>query len=177
MSENLQKDCAELKLRVAELEAATEHLGLTPQQAKDGLSRHKALVAERDRLQSDKANLIQQAEIQAQEARTMKSIVSDILTDLDLPQKDYEARSSIAQKFSRLQSECDRLQKPRPFECWSNDDGDSWCDDPADVEFVDGLKVGDTFELLAGFNSKRVNYIVTKSPDDVSDDYEVEQVK
>lgn len=111
LSENLQNDCAALKLRVAELEAATEHLGLTPQQAKDGLSRHKALVAERDRLQSDKANLIQQAEIQAQEARTMKSIVIGILTDLDLPQKDYDARSNIAQKFSRLQSECGSLRK------------------------------------------------------------------
>lgn len=32
--------------RIAELEAATEHLGLTPQQAKDGLARHKAQVAE-----------------------------------------------------------------------------------------------------------------------------------
>lgn len=48
-----QPDYEALKLRVAELEAATEHLGLTPQQAKDGLSRHKALVTERGRLQSE----------------------------------------------------------------------------------------------------------------------------
>lgn len=32
--------------RIEELEAATEHLGLTPQQAADGLARHKAQVAE-----------------------------------------------------------------------------------------------------------------------------------
>lgn len=44
---------ASLEARVAELESATEHLGLTPQQAKDGLARYKASVAERDRLQSD----------------------------------------------------------------------------------------------------------------------------
>ena len=42
-----------LRQRVAELEAATEHFGLTPQQAKDGLTRYKALVSERDRLQSE----------------------------------------------------------------------------------------------------------------------------
>ena len=32
--------------RIEELEAATEHLGLTPKQAADGLARHKAQVAE-----------------------------------------------------------------------------------------------------------------------------------
>ncbi|HWT40983.1 MAG TPA: hypothetical protein VN081_07020 [Dongiaceae bacterium] len=63
-----------------------------------------------------------------------------------------------------------------PFECWSNDDGDSWGEHPADAEFVDGLDVGDTYELLAGWNSVRATYRVTKAPDDTSDDYEVECV-
>jgi len=44
-----------LKARVTELEAATYHLGLTPQQAKDGLARYKADLAERDKLQMDAA--------------------------------------------------------------------------------------------------------------------------
>jgi hypothetical protein len=42
-----------LKLRIEELEAATEHLGLTPKEAKDGLIRYKALKAERDKLQME----------------------------------------------------------------------------------------------------------------------------
>jgi len=122
LSENLQKDCAALKLRLAELEESNinRHYMSRIEKLRDSYEKAAKLVAdqhlvvidltsERDRLQSDKANLIQQAEIQAQEARTMKSIVIGILTDLDLPQKDYEARSSIAQKFSRLQSECEIL--------------------------------------------------------------------
>lgn len=36
---------ADMVKRIAELEAATEHLGLTPQQAKDGLIRYKAREA------------------------------------------------------------------------------------------------------------------------------------
>lgn len=129
--EELKDENESLKLRVTELEAATEHLGLTPQQAKDGLARYKADLAERD---------------------------------------------SLKARVAELQSECEKLRN-RPFDCWSNDDGDSWGEHPADGEFVDGLKVGDTFELLAGYQSERVSYIVTKAPDDANDDYEVEQAK
>lgn len=42
----LREANAEQAKRIAELEAAAAHLGLTPQQAKDGLARHKAQVAE-----------------------------------------------------------------------------------------------------------------------------------
>lgn len=44
--EALQKENAAQAKRIEELEAATEHLGLTPQQAADGLARYKAQVAE-----------------------------------------------------------------------------------------------------------------------------------
>lgn len=64
----------------------------------------------------------------------------------------------------------------RPFECWSDSDGDSWGEHPADADFVDGLKVGDEYELLAGWRCERVTYRVVKAPDDESDDYEVELV-
>jgi chromosome segregation ATPase len=43
--------------RIEELEAATEHLGLTPQQAKDGLARYKAQVAEIESLRKQVAQL------------------------------------------------------------------------------------------------------------------------
>lgn len=61
-----------------------------------------------------------------------------------------------------------------PFQCWSDNDGDSWREHPADADLVDGLKVGDTYELLAGWESVRATYRVTKAPDAESDDYEVE---
>lgn len=44
--ESQKRDIEAQAKRIAELEAATEHLGLTPQQASDGLARYKAQVAE-----------------------------------------------------------------------------------------------------------------------------------
>ncbi|MEN5159723.1 DUF4406 domain-containing protein [Achromobacter spanius] len=61
-------------------------------------------------------------------------------------------------------------------DCWSDNDGDSWFDHPADAEFVDGLKVGDEYELQAGIRSWTERFRVTKAPDDTSDDYEIEPV-
>lgn len=61
-------------------------------------------------------------------------------------------------------------------ECFSDDDGDSWFDHPADVEFVQGLALGEEFELSVSHYSVRRKYLVTKVPDDASDDYEVEPV-
>jgi hypothetical protein len=62
-------------------------------------------------------------------------------------------------------------------ECYSNDDGDSWFDHPADAEFVDGLGIGDKFELTVSHYAIRRTYVVTKAPDDENDDYEVEHVE
>lgn len=63
-----------------------------------------------------------------------------------------------------------------PYDTFSKNDGDSWRDCPDDADFVDGLKVGDEYELLAGWKAERVTFRVTKAPGDESDDYEVEQV-
>jgi hypothetical protein len=60
--------------------------------------------------------------------------------------------------------------------CYSNDDGDYWRDCPDDCDFVEGLKVGDTYELQASIRSWSETFRVTKAPDETSDDYEVELV-
>src|SRR3546814_11304736 len=59
-------------------------------------------------------------------------------------------------------------------ECYSDGDGDTWFDCPDDAEFTQGRKVGDTYEVQVSHYSIRRTYIVTKVPDDTSDDYEVE---
>jgi hypothetical protein len=61
-------------------------------------------------------------------------------------------------------------------DCWSNDDGDSWFDSPADVELTYGLRVGDEYELQASIRSWTERFRVTKAPDEIFDDYEVEPV-
>ena len=62
------------------------------------------------------------------------------------------------------------------FDCYSDNDGDVWRDCPDDAEFVDGLKVGDTYELLCGWATVRRTFRVTKAPDDQGDDYAVEMI-
>lgn len=66
---------------------------------------------------------------------------------------------------------------PQPTqECYSNDDGDHWLDSPDDAEFIDGLGLGDTYELCVSHYWVRRIYRVTKVPDEHNDDYEVEPV-
>ena len=63
---------------------------------------------------------------------------------------------------------------PLPFqEGYSNDGGDTWYECPDDAAFVDGLAVGDTYELQVCHYSVERTYRVTKAPDEESDDYEV----
>jgi hypothetical protein len=57
--------------RIAELEAAAAHLGLTPQQAKDGLARHKAQVAEIEALRK-------QVEAYKKEREPMRKAFADV---------------------------------------------------------------------------------------------------
>ncbi len=67
---------------------------------------------------------------------------------------------------------------PEPHqECYSDNDGDSWYDHPADAELVTGLAVGETYTLTVSHYSVERTYRVTKVPDDLSDDYEVEPVR
>ena len=61
--------------------------------------------------------------------------------------------------------------------CYSDNDGDSCTESPADADFVSGLTVGEEFELLVCFHPVRRAFRVIKAPDDVSDDYEVEEVQ
>ena len=58
----LQAESAAQAKRIAELEAATEHLGLTPKQAADGLARHKAQVAEIESLRKHVGELLKSLE-------------------------------------------------------------------------------------------------------------------
>jgi len=70
----------------------------------------KPIVGRIEQLTNDKSNVIQQAEIQAQEARTQKSIVLSILKTLGLPLRDYEAIILVSNKFNEQQEEILRLQ-------------------------------------------------------------------
>lgn len=65
---------------------------------------------------------------------------------------------------------------PDGYDYYSSDDGDTWLESPSDIEFVNGLKVGDEYEILAVQNSVSLKFRVTKAPDESSDDYEVERV-
>ena len=63
------------------------------------------------------------------------------------------------------------------FDGFSDSDGDYWYESPDDFNLLDSvgaLKVGDEYEVLAGWNSVEAKYRVTKVPDETSDDYEVE---
>ena len=60
--------------------------------------------------------------------------------------------------------------------CYSDDDGDTWRDCPDDCEFVEGRALGEEFELQASIRSWTEVFRVTKVPDEISDDYEVESV-
>lgn len=66
-------------------------------------------------------------------------------------------------------------QKPR-FECWSTNEGDSWYEHPADAELLydvlgNSPKVGDEFEVMAGWCSVHARYRIVSQKDD---DFEVE---
>lgn len=50
-----------------------------------------------------------------------------------------------------------------------------WLEHPADIVFVQGLKVGDRYELQA-IDQWTETYEVTKAPDETSDDYDVRRV-
>lgn len=89
--------------------------------------------------------------------------------------KPYHA-GAVKQLLQRI---AELEQQPRaavPFDCWSQNDGDSWYEHPADAEFVHRRALGEEFELLAGWSPVRVKYRVTKVPDDQDDDYEVELI-
>ena len=63
------------------------------------------------------------------------------------------------------------------FNCWSSDDGDTWFDHPADAQLLQDVgaeKVGDGFEVSAGWRCVTARYKVIKAPNTLNDDFEVE---
>lgn len=61
-------------------------------------------------------------------------------------------------------------------DCYSADGTEYWVDCPDDIDFVDGRTLGEEYEIYASVRAWKQCYRVTKVPDDVSDDYEVELV-
>lgn len=64
------------------------------------------------------------------------------------------------------------------FNCWSTNEGDSWFDHPADSQAIydclgDDAKVGDEYELTAGWKSVTARYRITEVVGD-GEEYEVE---
>lgn len=62
------------------------------------------------------------------------------------------------------------------FDCWSTNEGDSWYEHPADTELLyevlgDEPKVGDEFEVMAGWISVQARYRISSK---MNDDFEVE---
>ena len=63
-----------------------------------------------------------------------------------------------------------------PFNCWSTNDGDSWYEHPADAQLIydtlgDDAKVGDEFEVTAGWTCVTARYRIVSQD---GDDFEVE---
>ena len=65
-------------------------------------------------------------------------------------------------------------QEPVGFRAYSCDEGEYWHDCPDDIDIVDGRKLGEEFELLCSYESYVMKFKITKVPDDVDDEYEVE---
>ena len=65
-------------------------------------------------------------------------------------------------------------QEPVGFDAYSCDEGDYWHDCPDDIDIVNGRKLGEEFELLCAYQSYVMKFKITKVPDDVDDEYEVE---
>lgn len=92
-----------------------------------------------------------------------------------------DVSKDAARQIERLQHQVELLQG-RPiesFDCWSDDRGETWYESPTDAELLEGLygqdlpKIGDEFELAAGWRSKTVRYRVTNV---IHDPFEVRVV-
>lgn len=112
-----------------------------------------------------------QAVVQIQEPERNKPSMSMHVSveDYQRALADWEAEQS---QLAAVQQGVQQIKA----NCYSGNDGDSWRDCPDDCDFVEGLKVGDTFELQASVRSWSETFRVTKAPDDGNDDYEVELV-
>lgn len=81
------------------------------------------------------------------------------------------ARTAIAVALGRGVVPQDSVTMPR-FDCWSTNDGDSWYEHPADAQIIEDVfggevpKVGDEFDVLAGWTSVMARYRVTHVNED-----------
>lgn len=81
-------------------------------------------------------------------------------------------------RAARAQEQSEQEPVARPFECWSTNDGDSWFEHPADAQLIydvlgDDPKVGDEFEVSAGWNCVTATYQIASKD---GDDFEVKCV-
>jgi len=113
---------------------------------------------------------------------------AELATQVALVEKCMVAMNENADKGEKAEAELAMLkaqpvQEPvalLPFDCWSTDDGDSWFEHPADAQIIYDLlgnapKVGDEFELTAGWRSTTARYRITEITGD-GEDFEVECV-
>ena len=88
----------------------------------------------------------------------------------------YEDEQALAAIGKALAEPVKQEPVARQFECWSTNDGDSWFEHPADAQLLydvlgDDPKVGDEFEVSAGWNCVTATYRIASKD---GDDFEVE---
>ena len=93
------------------------------------------------------------------------------------PANDADRAMRTAQPASAAAAAQEPVAVPR-FNCWSTNEGDSWFDHPADSQAIydclgNNAKVGDEYELTAGWESVTARYRITEVVGD-GEEYEVE---
>lgn len=91
--------------------------------------------------------------------------------------RDADRAMRTAQPASAAAAAQEPVAVPR-FNCWSTNEGDSWFDHPADSQAIydclgNNAKVGDEYELTAGWKSVTARYRITEVVGD-GEEYEVE---
>lgn len=91
--------------------------------------------------------------------------------------RDGAASAALASAPSPQSVAQEPATVPR-FNCWSTNEGDSWFDHPADSQAIydclgNDAKVGDEYELTAGWKSVTARYRITEVVGD-GEEYEVE---
>jgi hypothetical protein len=99
----------------------------------------------------------------------------EVIRQISVEHLSENAVESLRQAINEAEN---AKQEPvaHPFECWSTNDGDSWFEHPADAQLLydvlgDDPKVGDEFEVSAGWNCVTATYRIASKD---GDDFEVE---
>ena len=104
-------------------------------------------------------------------------LVDYFTTDQMRAYVDADRAMRTAQPASAAAAAQEPVAVPR-FNCWSTNEGDSWFDHPADSQAIydclgNNAKVGDEYELTAGWESVTARYRITEVVGD-DEEYEVE---